>query len=169
MTSRPVAVRAVAFVAPSRWSRRTVRRVRYDALWPSGRVEFDVSLVDAMYRGAPADYSPVAHAVDDRCPELGAGPWIDGSASEIEGPALLEGRPLDAREGRRRRFRPPSDQPRRSSATAWRAAVGLVLLAIGVAGLAATGFEGFAAFGAFVPTTIGLALLGGLLERRRPR
>jgi hypothetical protein len=169
MTARPVAVRAVAFTAPRRWSERSVRRVRYDALWPGGRVEYDVSLVDAMYRGAPADYSPVLHAVTDGCPEIGAGPWIDEFASVVDGPAVPEGRPVDATEGARRTFRPPSDQHRRPHATAWRAAVGLVLLAVGATGLGVTGAEGVAAFAAFVPTFVGLAVLAGLLGPGRPR
>lgn len=168
MTPRPVAVRAAAFTVPSRWSERPVRRVRYDALWPDGHVEFDVSLVDTMYRGAPADYSPVARAVDDRCPEVGAGPWIDESASEVEGPGVPPGRPGDPREGARRVFHPATDQPRRAHATLWRALVGLVLVTVGMSSLTTTGVEGFVAFLWFLPTVSGLALLGGLLRRRRP-
>jgi len=167
VTDRPVAARAVAFAAPSRWSGRTVRRVRHDTLWPDGRVEFDVSLVDAMWRGSPADYSPVLHAVDDRCPEFGSGPWIDDWALVVDGPALPEGRPVDPSEGARRRFRPPSDEPRRWRSARWRGIVGAVLLIVGVVRLSTTGVEGPAAFAAFVSTAVGLALLGGLVARRR--
>jgi hypothetical protein len=169
MTPRPVAARAVAFAVPSRWSRRTVRRVRYDALWPDGRVEFDVSLVDAMYRGAPADYSPVSHAVDDRCPEFGAGPWIDDWAFEVDGPDLPSGRPVDRTEGRRRASRPPSDRPRRSHPTLWRAVAGNGLLIAGIATVTAAGGEGVVAFAGVVPALTGIGLLGGLVLRRGPR
>jgi hypothetical protein len=166
MTPRPVAVRAAAFTVPSRWSGRSVRRVRHDALWPGGHVEFDVSLVDVMYRGSPADYSSVAHAVDDRCPVVGAGPWIDEWAAEVDGPGLPAERPVDPAEGARRRFRPPVDDPRRSPTILWRVVVGLVLLAAGTSGLTATGAEGPTAFLWFLPTVSGLALLGGLVRRR---
>jgi len=168
MTPRPAAVRAAAFVVPARWSRRSVRRVRYDALWPDGHVEFDVSLVDIMFRGAPADYSPVARAVDDGCPEVGAGPWIDEHATEVDGPGLPAGRPADPSEGTRRMFRASTDRPRRHHPTLRRVAVGLVLMAVGTAGLTTTGVEGFVAFLWFLPTVCGLALLGGLLGRREP-
>jgi hypothetical protein len=165
MNPRPVAVRAVALALPARWSRRTVRRVRYDALWPGGRVEFDVSLVDMMSRGAPADYSPISHAVNDRCPEVGAGPWIDDWAFEVDGPALPEGRPVDPGEGARRKFRPPPDEPPKAHPTLWRVVVGLALLAAGTTGLTANGFEGFVAFLWSLLTICGLGLLGGLIKR----
>lgn len=168
MTPRPVAVRAAAFTVPARRSGRPVRRVRHDALWPDGHVEFDVSLVDTMYRGAPADYSSVERAVNDRCPEVGAGPWIDGRATEVDGPGHPAGRPVDPREGARRMFHPSTDQPRRPHPTLWRAVVGLALLAAGTSGLSMTGTEGFVAFLWFLPTVSGLALLGSLIGRSKP-
>lgn len=169
VTTRPVAARGVAFAVPSRWSGRAVRRVRHDALWPDGRVEYDVSLVDAMYRGAPADYSAVAHAVGDRCPELGAGPWIDDWALEVDGPGLPAGRAVDATEGARREFRPLPITPRRSHPHRWRIVVGSLLLAVGTAGLAVGGAVGPVGFLWFLPTVCGLALLGSLVGRHRRR
>ena len=50
---QPVAVRATAFIRPSRWLHRPVRLVRYDAYWADGRVDFGVSLSKMMYRGYP--------------------------------------------------------------------------------------------------------------------
>jgi len=169
MTPRPVAVRAVAFTVPSRWSRRPVRRVRYDALWPDGHVDFDVSLVDTMYRGAPADYSPVEHAVSGRCPEVGAGPWIDELAFEVDGPGLPEGRPGSRTKGARRSFHPAADGPERQRRALSRVVVGIALLAVGMSGLTTTGNEGFIAFLWFLPTISGLALVGGLIGRHKPR
>ena len=166
VTARPVAARAVAFAVPSRWSGRAVRGVRHDALWPDGRVEYDVSLVDAMYRGAPADYSAVAHAVDDRCPELGAGPWIDDRASEVDGPGPPVGRAVDATEGARRPFRPAPIRPRRSHPHRWRVVIGSSLLAVGTTGLAVVGPAGFLWF---LPTVSGVALLGTLVGRHPRR
>ena len=169
MTTRPVAARAVAFAVPSRWSGRAVRRVRHDALWPDGRVEYDVSLVDAMYRGAPADYSAVAHALADPCPELGPGPWIDEWALEVDGPALPAGRAVDATEGARREFRPLPITPRRSHLRRWRIVVGSLLVAAGTTGLAVGGAGGPAGFLSFLPTVSGLALLGSLVGRHPRR
>jgi len=168
MTSRPVAVRAAAFTAPSRWSKRPMRSVRYDALWPNGRIDFDISLVDTMYRGAPADYSPVAQAVNDRCPEVGAGPWIDELGFEVEGPSLPAGRAGGGTEGSRQRFRPVKGRPQRPHRAVWQVIARFALLSAGTAGLTATGNEGPVAFVWFLPTISGLALLGSRIGRRKP-
>lgn len=104
----PLAVRATAFAQPSRVLRRPVRMVRYDALWPGGRVEFGVSLVGLMYRRMPADFEPVDRAVHATCPEVGTGRWIDRWGGIVDGPAAPAPAGAEARGARRRRYRPPS-------------------------------------------------------------
>ena len=74
---RPDVFRAVASIEPSRWLRRPRRVLRYDAHWDDGRVETDVNLVTYMYRRAPADYSMVKKAIDDACPPVGPGAWVE--------------------------------------------------------------------------------------------
>jgi hypothetical protein len=83
---QPVAVRATAFIRPSRWLHRPVRLVTYDAYWSDGRVVFDVSLIKMMYRGFPADFAPIDESVHAHCPEVGTGQWVDGYGRVVEGP-----------------------------------------------------------------------------------
>ncbi|MBT2585585.1 hypothetical protein [Arthrobacter sp. ISL-95] len=82
----PVAVRATAYTGSSKWLRRPSRFVRYDACWADGRVEFGVSLTQAMYRGHPADFAAIDESVHSHCPEVGTGLWVDDSGQVAEGP-----------------------------------------------------------------------------------
>jgi hypothetical protein len=76
---RPDVFRAVACMEPSRWwwITRPRRILHYDAFWDDGRIEYDVDLVEYMYRRAPADYSVVKKAIDDACPPEGTGAWVE--------------------------------------------------------------------------------------------
>jgi hypothetical protein len=73
---QPVAFRARSEIRPSRWLRRPVRMLRFDARWADGRVVTDVDLVALMYRRAPADYDVVKRVMVGECPETGTGPWV---------------------------------------------------------------------------------------------
>lgn len=72
----PVEFRATAAIERSRWLRRPVRRVRFDARWNDGHVEHDVDLVALMYRRAPADHQVTRQAMLEHCPEVGTGRWV---------------------------------------------------------------------------------------------
>ncbi|MCC9178687.1 hypothetical protein [Arthrobacter sp. zg-Y750] len=85
----PLALRATAFIAPSRWLHRPRRRLRYDAWWGDGRVEFDVDLF-ALLRGRhTTDAGTIRENLHRHCPRAGTGPWINEAGSVIDGPAAL--------------------------------------------------------------------------------
>jgi hypothetical protein len=90
---QPVAVRATAFIRPSRWLHRPVRLVRYDAYWGDGRVDFDVSLSKMMYRGYPADFAAIDESVHANCPEVGTGRWVNEFGGVVEGPTQPDPNP----------------------------------------------------------------------------
>jgi hypothetical protein len=69
----PVAVRATAFIRPSRWLHRPLRLVRYDAYWANGRVDFNVRLSQVMYRGHPADFAAIDESPAELDPKSAAG------------------------------------------------------------------------------------------------
>lgn len=87
---QPFAVRATAFIRPSRWLHHPVRLVRYDAYWSDGRVDFDVSLTKMMYRGYPPDFAPIDESVHAHCPEVGTGRWVGQHGGVVEGPTQPE-------------------------------------------------------------------------------
>jgi hypothetical protein len=127
-TDHAVAVRATGFIGESRWRRRPVRRVRYDACWPDGRVEFDVNLTAAMYRGWPTDFEPISDSVHANCPEVGTGRWVNGSAAVIDGPEVENPNPPGPRSGWRGR----SGVVRPRVRLAWRLSSGVVALGGGL-------------------------------------
>jgi hypothetical protein len=165
-TGHPVAVRATGFIGESRWRRRPVSRVRYDACWADGRVEFDVSLTDAMYRGSPADFAPISDSVHANCPEVGTGRWVNEFATVVDGPEAENPNPpgprsgWPGRSGVARRERSPRVR------LAWRLSLGVVAVAGGL--LLITGpvkDDVLASVGAFCAVG-GLMLLAGAVPRR---
>ena len=70
----PVAVRAAAFIGPSRWLHRRVHLVRYDAYWADGRLDFEV----------------LEESVHGHCPEVGTGQWVGECGGVVAGPIQPE-------------------------------------------------------------------------------
>jgi hypothetical protein len=154
---RPLAVRAVASVRPSRWRGRQVRVCRYDALHHDGRVETDVRIT-VMYRRSPADFETVSRTVHHSCPEVGTGAWVDATGRLVGGPGPLD-HPGRLRNGRRVPWpaREARTDPRR--AARWRAALGAVAVVTGILLLVGTEGDGpLAAAGALL-TLCGSAAL----------
>lgn len=81
----PEVFRAEARIEPSRFLRRPRRVLHYDAAWPDGRIMTDVHLVDLMYRRAPADFEVVKRVLDECCPEVGTGPWVEYPTGRVIG------------------------------------------------------------------------------------
>lgn len=81
----PEVFRAEARIEPSRFLRRPRRVLHYDAAWPDGSIVRDVHLVDLMYRRAPADYEVVKRAMDEHCPEVGTGSWVEYPTGRVIG------------------------------------------------------------------------------------
>lgn len=163
---RPVAVRATAFRGMSRWRRRPVQFVGYDALLPDGSVRFDVDLA-AVMPAHPADASTRDTNVHDRCPEVGAGPWVDGFGRAVDGPDD-GGPPLSAR--RRARPRPTDLHDHHPSAKVgrrWRTGFGVVAIGIGVLLVIGPLRDSPAGFIGVVSAFAGLAALLGLVPRAR--
>lgn len=77
----PIAIRATASWARSRWLRRSERTFRYDARFADGREErgLDRHAVDRLLQGAryPADTDTVLRGAESACPDDGIGPWVD--------------------------------------------------------------------------------------------
>lgn len=161
---RPLAVRAVASVQPSRWRGRPVRVCRYDALHHDGHVETDVR-VTVMYRRSPADFQTVSRAVHRRCPEEGTGEWVDGTGCVIDGPGPVDHPGSRARNGRRVPWPLRDTHPDPRRVARWRAVLGAVAVVVGVVVLLATAGEGpVAALGALA-ALLGTAALVTLLPR----
>lgn len=90
---QPTAIRARAYIGSSKWLHRPVRLVRYDALWPDGRVEPDVDVWEVMYRGRhTTDSAVIQQKVRASCPPVGTGRWVHQSGTFIEGPVEAEPR-----------------------------------------------------------------------------
>jgi hypothetical protein len=163
----PVAARATAFIGPSRWLRRPVRMVRYDACWPDGRVEFNVSLSKAMYRGWPADFAPVSDSVHAHCPDVGTGQWVDERGQVTEGPALGDPNPplrgIPRQHGATRRDLTPKAR------LAWRLGGGAALIGLGVLLLAGPAGDGIGGAVGAVCCLSGVAVLAGLVPKSRRR
>jgi hypothetical protein len=169
----PVAVRATAFVGPSRVLRRPVRMVRYDALWPGERVSFGVDLVGLMYRGAPADFSPIHRAVHATCPEVGVGRWVDRWGGVVDGPADTAPAEVEARGARRRRHRPPesAQDPAKAHARSlgWRLAGGAAGLGVGGPLVLGASSDGAAGPIGAVCCLVGVSTLATAVGGRRRR
>lgn len=163
---RPVAVRATAFRGTSRWRRRPVRFVGYDALLPDGSVRFDVDLAAAM-PAHPADASTRDANVHDRCPEVGVGPWVDEFGRAVDGPDD-GGPPLSAR--RRARSRPSDVSPHRPSAKLrrlWRTGFGVAALGVGALLVIGPLRDTPVGFVGVLSAFAGLTALAGLIPRAR--
>jgi hypothetical protein len=116
-------------------TRQPVRVCRYDAYWPDGHVDFDVNLVQVMYRGQPADFEPVRIAVHEECPEYGAGPWIDRTGQVVDGPEPKDPDWLKPGVGRPIPYRRPGKSSgglQRTVTYAWRIGPGLIAFLIGI-------------------------------------
>lgn len=121
----------------SRWRHRPVRRVQYDACWADGRVDFDVTLTSAMYRGWPADFAPISDSVHANCPEVGTGLWVNEHAAVIDGPAVRNPAPPGPLIGRPRPFGVIRHKPNPRARLAPRLSLGLG--SIGAGALLVTG------------------------------
>lgn len=165
---RPLAVRAVASVRPSRWRGRQVRVCRYDALHHDGRVETDVRIT-VMYRRSPADFETVSRTVHHSCPEVGTGEWVDAAGRLVDGPGPLD-HPGQPRNARRVPWPVRETRPDPRRAARWRAALGGAALVVGIVLLVATAGDGpVGALGA-LSALLGAAALATLLRdgsRRR--
>ncbi|MGY4857704.1 hypothetical protein [Cryobacterium sp. AP23] len=162
---QPVAARATAFIGSSRWLNRPVRMVRYDALWPDGRVEFNVSLTTAMYRGWPADFAPIEDSVHDNCPEVGTGRWVNEFAKVIDGPAERDPNPPVV--GIRRVFGATRREPNPRVRRAWRLSVGVVGLGLGILLLIGPARAGVIGLPGALCCFVGLMALAGLIPVKR--
>lgn len=169
-TTYPVAVRATAFIRPSKWRHRTRRLVRYDAYWADGHVDFGVDLSTMMYRGHPADFATVDERVHAHCPEIGTGQWVDEAGRVVEGPELTDPDPQANRTGTPRKYRAPGYEPNIKARRAWRLGGGAAGLTLGVLLLTGSAGEGFAGFAGMLCPLFGLSSLAGLIPgKRRPR
>ena len=174
-TERPVAVRAVAFMARSWWGGRPHRRVSFDAWWPDGRLENGVSLASVLDLRHPADIHDAETAVHDRCPEIGPGAWCDRWGRVVD-------RPVDGSTGvsssrrvrrvrrlmsQRREFGVPRYDPTKKPGRTGRLVAGLVALVVGVVLLVATSGDGPLALVGVVSVFSSVGLLAGLVPRER--
>ena len=140
---KPVAVRAVAFRGTSKRRRRPERRVRYDALWADGRVDFDVSLSEMMDGRDRADFTSVQDAVHEHCPELGAGQWVDDVARVVDGPQPPEPTPPAEGWGQPHRYRPATKAPSRQARIARRLGASVLGLLVGLFAVRVSDAQGF--------------------------
>lgn len=97
-----VAVRAMAFIRPSKWRiYRPLRLVCYDDYWGNGRVDFGVCLSKVMYGGYPADFAAVDESVHaQRRKQEQADGWTKSAPLWIDPPRLIRTR-QETLEGRR--------------------------------------------------------------------
>jgi hypothetical protein len=165
-TDQPIAIRATAFIGESRRLRRPVRRVRYDACWADGRVQFDVSLVSAMYRGSPADFAPLEDSVHKNCPEIGTGRWVNEFAQVVDGPSELDPNPPGPRGGRPRTHGVIRREPTPAVRRAWRLGVGVAGLGGGILLLTGPSTDGILGVVGVLCCLTGLAALAGRIPRR---
>ena len=165
-TDHPVAVRATGFIGESRWRRRPVGRVRYDALWADGRVEFDVSLTAAMYRGWPADFQPIEDSVHANCPEVGTGRWVNEFAAVVDGPEVETPNPPGPRSGWPGPSRVARREPNPRARLAWRLSLGVVALGVGILLLTGPAANGVFGLVSALCALGGLVTLAGAVPRR---
>jgi hypothetical protein len=165
-TDHPIAVRASGFIGESRWRRRPVSRVRYDACWADGRVEFDVSLTAAMYRGSPADFQPIRDSVHANCPEVGTGRWVNEFAAVVDGPEVENPNPPGPRSGwpGRSSVAPRERSPR--ARLAWRLSLGVLALGVGILLLTGPAGDGVLGGVSALCALVGLMVLAGAVPRR---
>ena len=166
---KPVAVRATAFIRPSRWRHRPVLLVTYDAYWADGRVGFDVDLSTMMYRGFPADFAAIDESVHAHCPEVGTGQWVDDYGRVVEGPAEMNPNPPGNRGGVRRKYGLSRYESNPKVKRAWRLGRGVAALGIGVFLTTGPVSDGIGGFVGVLFCVGSLASLAGLIPgKRRP-
>jgi hypothetical protein len=170
MTSpRPLAIRAIASVRPSLILRRPRRVCYYDAFWPNGWVQRNISPSALMYQRDPADYSVFEKHLHAACPEVGVGSWIDYCGSNLD--AVIGDVPVEPPTGLGHRVDyeepgvPRPDRSRRRRAQ--KLGVGAGSLIVGGALIILNGSTGFLAFVSFAFCVAGLALLSSSWRRAR--
>ena len=169
IADQPVAVRATAFIRPSRWRHRPVRLVTYDAHWADGRVDFGVSLSKMMNRGYPADFAAIDESVHAHCPEVGTGQWVDDFGRVVEGPTEINPNPLGNRGGVPRMYGVSRYESNPKANRAWRLGRGVAGLGIGVFLITGPVSDGIGGFVGVLFCIGGLASLAGLIpDRNRP-
>lgn len=165
---QPVAVRATAFIGPSKWLQRPVRLVRYDAYWADGRVEFGVKLRQVMYRLHTTDFAAIDEKVHANCPETGIGQWVDEFGRVVEGPAAT-GLPPGSSGGVRRDYGVSKYQPNTKANRMWRLGGGAAALGLGAFLAAGPISDGPSGFAGVLFGFAGLASLAGLVPRKHRR
>ena len=169
-TAHPVAVRATAFIRPSRWLHRPVRLVRYDAFWGDGRLDFGVDLRQMMYRGYLADFAAVDEFVHAQCPEPGTGRWVDETGRVVDGPSQTDPNPPAKGAGTPRKYGVSRYESDGKANRKWRIGFGAAGLSLGLYLLTGPISDGFAGFVGLLCCIFGLSLLAGLVPRKyRPR
>lgn len=166
VADHPVAVRATAFIRPSRWLHRPVRLVRYDAYWADGRVDFGVDLSKLMYRGYPADFAVVDQSVHAYCPESGTGQWVDEVGRVVEGPAETDPNPPVIVGGTPRKYGVPIFESNTKTNRVWRLGGGAGGLTLGVYLMTGSASDGFAGFVGLLCFIVGLSSLVGLIPKK---
>jgi hypothetical protein len=165
----PFAVRATAFIRPSRWLNRPVRLVRYDAYWADGGVDFNVSLSKMMYRGYPADFAAIEESVHAHCPEVGTGQWVDEFGRVVEGPTQIDPNQPGNRGGQRRKYGVSRYKPNTKANRVWRLGRGVAGLGLGVFLTTGPVSDGIGGFVGVLFCAFGLASLAGLIpSKHRP-
>lgn len=167
-TEQPVAVRATAFIRPSKRRHRRVRLVTYDAYWADGRLDFDVDLPAMMYRGFPADFAAIDESVHSHCPEAGTGQWVDGFGRVVEGPTEINTNPSGNRGGARRKYGVSRYERNVKANRAWRLLHGVGGLGIGVFLTTGPVSDGIGGFLGVIFCLGGVASLAGLIARKLP-
>lgn len=161
----PAAVRATAFIRPSKWLHRPVRLVQYDVYWADGRVDFGVNLRQMMYRVHTTDFAAIDEAVHANCPETGTGQWVNESGSIVEGPAATE-RPSGNSRGVRRKYGVSRYQPSTKADRMWRLGGGTAGVGLGIFLTTGPISDGIAGFVGVLFCVFGLVSLAGLIPRR---
>jgi hypothetical protein len=166
LSDQPIAVRATAFIKPSRWLHRPVRLVRYDAYWADGRVDFGVNLRRMMHAVHTTDFAAIDASVHANCPETGTGQWVDESGSVVEGPAATEV-PSANSQGARRKYGVSRYQPNTKANRMWRLGGGAAALGLGAFLTTGPISDGIMSFMGVLFCIFGLASLAGLIPRKR--
>jgi hypothetical protein len=162
----PVAVRATAFIRPSRWLHRPLRLVRYDAYWANGRVDFNVRLSQVMYRGHPADFAAIDESVHTHCPEVGTGQWVDQFGRAVEGPAEPDPKSAAGAGGVRRKYGVSRYQTNKKLDAAWRLGGGGAGTGLGTLLLTGPMSDGPVGFVGVLCLLGGLSALAGFIPKK---
>lgn len=166
---QPIAVRAAAFIRPSRWLHRPIRVVRYDAYWADGRVDFDVSLSEMMYQGSPADFADIKENVHANCPEVGVGQWVGERGRVVERPTLPELNPPSNVRGTPSKYGISGYESYKKTSRTWRLGFGIASLVLGLYLLTGSLREGLTGLVGVLCVFVGLSALSGLVfKRNRP-